>query len=348
MYKGFISKYHQKLDNLYEQKIIDNRLLSHFKNRGIQIFDTYKDLGCYNLSKLIPYVTIGASDNFIDNMDIPYQSTSFIAADISINNFGIYAYKIPHIKGGGVPLLTGGIRKMGDNIFASLHRILIGCDAIIVTINNMMENYDQIWSWDFFGKNIKKEYPLIYDELDNLSKKFYKKNTSYFVVSIRSFDSVTKLNFIEYYQKNKIKMLNPENNIKVIILTTYKIFEYVSKFIKESNLVSYLVLDNDFNIELGLNSLRKDNQIKYLLNDGGRIMSNSMRDRGLLGEERVTLEPFNSVLLKYKIDNNCILGRKGLGLDGSELEYSILLDSVQLDNEKLNVYLYPLHENKDV
>lgn len=345
MYKEFIHNYHKKLDNLYDKKVIDSQLLSHFKKRGIQIFDTNKDLKCFNLSKLLPYVTIGASDNFVNNMTIPYQSTSFIAADIDAQNKGVYAYKIPNVKGGGVPFLTGGIRKIGDNIFASLHRILIGCDAIVVTANNMMENHDQIWSWDFFGKNLRQEYPLIYEELDYLSQKFSKRDTSYFVISIRSLESVFKLNLIEYYQKGKVKMLNPENNIKVIIFTTSKIFEFISKIIKESDLISYLVLDDDFNIELGLKLLRKNNHIKYLLNDGGRIMSNSMRDNGLLGEERVTLEPFNSTLLKYIINDDCILGKNGLGLDGSELEFSFLLSSIQINDEKLNVYLYPLNEN---
>ncbi len=52
-------------------------------------------------------------------------------------------------------------------------------------------------------------------------------------------------------------------------------------------------------MQTGLEILRKEFDIKYLLNDGGRIMSNSIRDSGILGEERVTLEPFNSVTLDY-------------------------------------------------
>ena len=56
-------------------------------------------------------------------------------------------------------------------------------------------------------------------------------------------------------------------------------------------------------------------------------MSNSIRDYGILGEERVTLEPFNPQTLDYTINNNCILGKKDSGLDNSEIEQSILLDS---------------------
>ena len=58
-------------------------------------------------------------------MSVPYQATSFVAGEVYSQNSGIYAYKIIGKQGGGVQLLTGGIRKMGDNIFASLHRILL-------------------------------------------------------------------------------------------------------------------------------------------------------------------------------------------------------------------------------
>ena len=39
-------------------------------------------------------------------------------------------------------------------------------------------------------------------------------------------------------------------------------------------------------------TLRKKYSVDIMLNDGGRIMSNGVRDSGLLGEERVTLEPY--------------------------------------------------------
>jgi hypothetical protein len=72
-----------------------------------------------------------------------------------------------------------------------------------------------------------------------------------------------------------------------------------------------------------------------------------MRDAGLLAEERITLEPFNRATLAYPIDNSCILGKRGLGLDKSELEKALLLNSTQIGaDEHANVYVYPLDESK--
>ena len=75
-------------------------------------------------------------------------------------------------------------------------------------------------------------------------------------------------------------------------------------------------------------------------------MSESIRAEGLLGEERVTLEPFNPATLDYDIDDTCILGKKNWGVDKSELKGSILLDSLKIEDEKANVYVYPLDESK--
>ncbi len=145
------------------------------------------------------------------------------------------------------------------------------------------------------------------------------KSKFHFIISIRTFESINNLKFIELYNNNKIAMLNPENNIKVIIITTIQIYNFLSKFIKESSLIFYIITGENFEMQTGLEILRKKFDIKYLLNDGGRIMSNSIRDCGILGEERVTLEPFNSVTLDYNINNNCILGKKDTGLDKSEI-----------------------------
>ncbi len=344
--KNFIENYHKQLDFLYDRKILNEEKFTHFKKRGIQLFDTNKDLNCYNLSKILPYIVIGASNEYVDKMNVPYQATSFIAGEVNARNSGIYAYKIIGKKGGGVQLLTGGSRKLGDNIFASLHRILIGNHAIMVTINNMMENHDQIWSWEFFGKHLFDNNPLIYKDLLNLSEKSVNSSKFHFIVSIRTLKSITNLNFIELYKNKKIAMLNPENNVKVIFVTTLEIYNFLSKFIKESSLISYIITGESFEIQRGLEILRKKFDVKYLLNDGGRIMSNSIRDCGILGEERVTLEPFNSATLDYTINDNCILGKKGSGLDKSEIIYSILLDSQSVNDEKTNVYIYPLDENK--
>lgn len=349
MLKEFTENYHKKLDFLFETKALNEEKLNHFKKRGVQLFDTNKDLGCYHLSKTLPYVVIGASNGYVDKMNVPYQATSFIAGEAYNQNSGTFAYKITGKQGGGIRLLTGGSRKVGDSIFASLHRILVGNRAIMVTINNMMESHAQIWSWEFFGKHLEgnnNNNPHIYRELLNLSKKFVDNSKFHFVISIRTIKSITSSNFIELYNNGEIAMLNPENNLKVVIVTTLPVYHFLSKFIQESHSISYIITGESFDIKTGLKVLRKKFEVKLLLNDGGRIMSNSIRDYGILGEERVTLEPFNPLTLDYKIDSNCILGKKGSGLDNSEIEHSILLDSIPIGDEKANVYLYPMDENK--
>lgn len=346
MLKEFIEGYHQKLDCLYENKALNEEELDHFKKRGIHLFDTGKDLNCSHLSEILPYVVLGASDEYVNRMNVPYQATSFIAGEVYAPNSGMYAYKIHGQQGGGVTLLTGGIRKLGDNVFASLHRILVGNCAIIVTINNMMENRNQIWSWEFFGKHVDKNNHLVYQDLLNLSEKLVDYSKFHFIVSVRTVRSVIDSNFIELYNKNEIAMLNPENNVKVIFITTFEVYDYLSKFVKESPLISYIVTGKSFEAKSGLQILRKKYDVKYLLNDGGRIMSDSMRACGILGEERITLEPFNSLTLGYAVSSDCILGKNGSGLDNSEIEYSILLNSTPVNDEKTNVYLYPMDETK--
>jgi hypothetical protein len=345
-YDSIKKNYFDKLGLLFENKLLDYDTFTHYKKRGIKIYDTNRDLKCSHLSKIIPYIVIGASDEFVNKMSVPYQATSFIAAKAFSPNSGIFVFKLLGVRGGGVILLTGGNRKLGDNIFASLHRMIIGNQAIIVTVNNMMENYGQIWSWDFFGKHLKDQLPALYSDLLNLSKKFVRPENSYFVISIRSVESIAESHLVEFYEKNKIAMLNPKNNQKVIILTTSTVYANLSKIIKESNLITFIDTGEKFDIHKGLWILREKYGIKYLLNDGGRKMSESIRAEGLLGEERVTLEPFNPATLDYDVDDTCILGKKGWGIDKSELKDSILLDSLKIDDEKANVYVYPLDESR--
>jgi hypothetical protein len=348
-------EYFERLHFLFEKNLLNKKSLDHFQSRGIKVIDTLADLGCPKLSKVLPHVVIGASDSFVDKMCVPYHATSFIAAEAFSPNSGVYTFKLLGVKGGGVTILTGGSRKLGDNVFASLHRMLLGNNAIIVTVNNMMENHGQIWSWDFFGNHLKPDYPDIYDELLNLSKRLVKPDNFYFVISIRSFDSISKSGLLDFYKRNEIAMLDPKNKQKVIIMTNRSIYEYLSPIIKESELVSYLQTggDNDddnnnkFDMYEGLRVLRRNYGIKYLLNDGGRKMSESIRDEGLLAEERITLEPFNPATLGYTIDDSCILGKKGLGLDGYELKKALLLNSTKIESdEHANVYVYPLDESK--
>ena len=339
--------YFDRLDSLLDTGILDQNTVTHFRNRGLKVYDAVNDLDCPYLSKVIPYVVIGASEEYVSSLAVPYQATSFIAAEAFSPDSGTYAFKLLGLKGGGVTLLTGGSRKLGDNVFASLHRIIVGNNAIMVTVNNMMENHSQIWSWDFFGKHLRADHPKVYNELSNLASRFVNPDRFYFVVSIRSLESIAESRLIEFYEKNEISMLDPKNRLRVIILTTDSVYEYLSRIIKESDFVSYLRTGKEeFNMHKGLQTLRQDYGIKYLLNDGGRKMSESIRKDGLLAEERVTLEPFNPATLKYTIDDTCIIGKKGWGVDGTELKGSLLLDSIKIGDEKANVYVYPLDESK--
>jgi hypothetical protein len=98
-----------------------------------------------------------------------------------------------------------------------------------------------------------------------------------------------------------------------------------------------------------MRSLKRDYGIDVLVNDGGRIMSNGVREEGLLGEERMSLEPYpgkDIFSVEKHIDPTTVAGSQGLGLDGSEIEGSILVHSNKIEDEKLNVYLYPLDEEK--
>jgi len=80
-------------------------------------------------------------------------------------------------------------------------------------------------------------------------------------------------------------------------------------------------------------------------------MSNSLRDLGILGEERVTLEPYPGSKFipdPERIDPESILGVEGSGIDGSEIKNGIRIHSTKIGNEKANVYLYPLDERLSI
>ena len=78
-------------------------------------------------------------------------------------------------------------------------------------------------------------------------------------------------------------------------------------------------------------------------------MTNGFKENGVIGEERITLEPYPGKEFLY-FDNkdhyllqNCTLGIKGTGLDGTELNGGLLAHSIKInDEEKANVYVYPL------
>jgi hypothetical protein len=96
-----------------------------------------------------------------------------------------------------------------------------------------------------------------------------------------------------------------------------------------------------------MNQVRRLYDIDVILNDGGRIMSNSVRELGILGEERVTLEPYpgdRHIPHSERIDPKSVLGIEGAGIDGGEVKNSIKIQSTKIGNEIANVYLYPLNE----
>ena len=132
---------------------------------------------------------IGASDDYINRMKVPYQATSYIAANTKAYDDS-YIYKIPGKNAGGVLLLSGGKRKSGDNAFASTNRILIGYKAIMMSAVNLMVNKNQIWNWEFFGNNFKESNPEIYEDL--LKLELINKRTKHFsyIVNLAMYISI--------------------------------------------------------------------------------------------------------------------------------------------------------------
>lgn len=354
MKKSAELRYESKLYSLLEKKKISKEQFDHFHRRGIQIISPSHDFGLSSLGQILPEIVIGASPSYISTMKIPYQATSYLAADIrkenNDNNIrSSYIYKLPGKPAGGVPLLTGGKRKIGDNVFASTHRILIGFKAVIVSALNLMVNKDKIWNWHFFGNHIKQSNPDIYQDLIQLQERLGQNNKMCQIVVSRSAGTFKRLRIAEYFHKNKIAVLDPTNNTKVIFITDQKGYDYAYRRIPPSDLIDYVVTGEGFDIYQGMVSLRRKYNINIILNDGGRQMSNGLRDAGLLAEERVTLEPYpgeNIIPDVEKVDPASIMAMDGIGLDGSEIEGAIMIHSTDIREERANVYAYPLDEAK--
>lgn len=353
------NNYFERLQQLVESQRITTDQFNHFRSRGIKIINPLQDFGLGSLGRVLPQIVIGVSDNFIGRMKIPYQATSFLVANTKADSSGWYVYKIPEQPKGGLLLLSGGKRRMGDNIFASTHRILLGRKAILVSAVNLMANKNNIWNWHFFGDHLKQENELLYNDLlklEAIMKREDNKESSYngtspyhYIVIARSESTFKKLEVVDNYLKDKIAVLSPENKIHVIFVTNDSGFEFASKRIEESSLVSYIATGETFDLYSGMQNLKQRYGIDLILNDGGRIMSEGIRREGLLGEERMSLEPFPGEDIfpsKKYIDPTTVAGSPGLGLDGGEIEGTLLLHSIKVDNEKLNVYIYPLNEQK--
>ncbi len=357
---NFKSTYRAKLESLAENKKITEEQLSHFLRRWVQVISPSRDFGLEALGKLLPEIVLGASRDYINRMKVPYQATSFIVANTLPDAKGSYIFKITGKQGGGIRLMSGGRRKPGDNAYASTHRILLGYKAIMVSAVNLLVNKDKIWNWQFFGDHFKKDDPLIYEDLIKFQDKSKRSllgsssssstvtsSSPIYVVIARSDATFKRLKIVEKYQTNDIAVLDPSNEVKVILVTNQAGHDYAVKSIPESDLVNYIVTGDEFDVYNAMLDLRKRYNIEVILNDGGRQMSNGIRDAGLLAEERVTLEPYpGDGIIPNEVDPTSVFGMKGLGLDGTEIEQTILINSIKIGDERANVYLYALDEKK--
>ena len=164
-------RYKTQLSLLLDKGVISENIYKHFIKRGLKVISPSNDYGLYNLGDILPEIVIGASEEYVCNMKVPYQATSYIAARTANTGKAVYIYKINDRPGGGVISLTGGIRKLGDSIFASTHRILLGRKAMMISADNLVVNKEHIWNWQFFGNTIRESYPNIYEDLVKLSEK---------------------------------------------------------------------------------------------------------------------------------------------------------------------------------
>lgn len=341
------SRYKKQLSLLLDNRVITEELYRHFVNRGLKVISPSNDYGLEYLSKILPEIVIGASSGYVSKMKVPYQATSYVTARTKESGKGVYIYKIAHKPGGGVLSLTGGTRKLGDSIFASTHRILMGSKAMMISADNLVVNKEQIWNWQFFGDAVRELAPEIYEDLIKLREKIVTNSMFHQFVVARSDKTFRRLKLADLYLKNQIKILDPKNGISVIFLTNKSGHEYASKLIPESDLVDYVVTGKNFDMHSAMIQVRRLYDIDMILNDGGRIMSNSVRDLGILGEERVTLEPYPGdqfIPSGESIEPESILGAQGIGIDGGEIQNGIRIHSTRIGDEAANVYLYPLNE----
>ena len=341
------SRYRRQISLLLDNGLISKELYHHFINRGLKVISPSNDFGLDYLGENIPEIVIGASSGYVSKMSVPYQATSYVAARTKDSGKGVYIYKITHKPGGGVLSLTGGTRKLGDSIFASTHRILMGSKAMMISADNLVVNKEQIWNWEFFGDAVRELAPEIYEDLIKLREKIVTNSMFHQFVVARSDKTFRRLKLADLYLKNKIKILDPKNGISVIFLTNESGHEYASRLIPESDLVDYVVTGKNFDMHSAMVQVRRLYDIDMILNDGGRVMSNSVRDLGILGEERVTLEPYPGnqfIPSDESIEPGSILGVQGIGIDGEEIQNGIRIHSTRIGEEAANVYLYPLNE----
>ena len=341
------SRYHEHLSLIHEKEVISDEDYRHFLKRGLNVLRPSEDFGLHHLGEILPEIVVGASSEYVGKMKVPYQATSYVAARARPQGNAPYIYKIAGKSGGGVLDLSGGIKKLGDSVFASTHRILLGNNAMMVSADNLVINREHIWNWQFFGNSIKESHPEIYEDLVNLRAKLGENSVYHQIVVARSDKTFRRLKLVDLCQKNQIKILDPKNGIRIIFLTNDSGYDYFSKFVPKSGLIDYITTGKEFDMYSAMVNVRRLFDINIILNDGGRIMSNSVRDLGILGEERITLEPYpgNQYIPSDKpIEPGSILGEQGIGVDGGEIQNSIRIHSTRICGEVANVYQYVLNE----
>ena len=192
----------------------------------------------------------------------------------------------------------------------------------------------------------------LYEDLCKLNDIHLKQLSSqYFIVVARNSKSFERSGIIESYLKNQITIFNQSSRRKIIFLTDESGYDYCSKVIKETDDILYVTTGDRFNIRNGLFHLKKRYNINLILNDGGRIMSNGFKENGVIGEERITLEPYPGKQFLDFSNNDYLLqdytlGIKGSGLDGSELNGALMVHSIKIKDESANVYVYPLDDKE--
>ena len=332
-----------KLGRLASLEKITEEEYQNFLRRGMQYEKFDADFPI--LREIFPDgVPIGASETFIENLDFPYQETSYVCSPKSRAEPKTYLYKTNDRE--GITNLLGGKRPIGDSLFASLNRILLGSDAVIISADNLIANSSQVWDWEFFGQYIKEKNPSMYEEL----KKFNRKRSSSRgtqVILARKQNTFERLDFLKKYNQGEISIFDSDNN--VVILTNQEGFEYASKVIKPDSQIQYIVeTNNDGNIDIKrcMKTLRKKLGVKKILNDGGREMSNGIRELDMLGGERISYEPYpGDEFIPTNITHDMIIGSDGLGIDDSPLPKSVVAFSQEIfldQKEVLTLHMYPM------
>jgi hypothetical protein len=194
------SRYNGQLTLLLEKGVISNNVYRHFMKRGLKVLKPSKDLGLHHLGEILPEIVVGASSEYVGMMKIPYQATSYVAARAQPKGNATYIYKIAGKPGGGVLDLTGGTKKLGDSVFASTHRILLGANAMMVSADNLVVNREHIWNWKFFGNAIKQSHPEVYVDLVKLWAKMVENSLIHQIVIAISDKTFRRLKIVDFYQ----------------------------------------------------------------------------------------------------------------------------------------------------